>query len=234
MFFKKYFYIYIFQLFTINTTNNPSTIDAAPTSIKKIEEELQEELENFNNRGKNYKPPTSIDLNFIKDTNIPLKEALHKIVYIIFLSLTPVTALGNLMGVYIFEDNKFYTINNYYSKFIFPSLYVLQVLFNGILPFTCNYFKFKITWWIVNNFLNILILFYLYNLDRKTSLFAPETNNNSLAYKNFYFINTISYVVITNIIIGISNLNRALKLNVKELIKNLDEKNHISTNELFF
>ena len=117
-------------------------------------------------------------------------------------------------------------INNYYSKFAIPSLYISSLFINLYLSIYLNFFKFKISYFILNNFINFIEIFYIYYLDNDPI--------KTLTYKKVYYINTIIYMFITNICIGLSNINNKIKLNTQELIKELDNENYVNTNNMFF
>jgi hypothetical protein len=194
---NKQFYIYIFNCI------NPINYSEKPQEIEK-----KEIL--------NYKIPKEIKLEFIKDDKIFLKDSLNIYVYRFFYLITFITIAINTIGLYKIEENSFYKENILAAKYILPTIFTSQLLFNMVAPMKLNFFKFKISWFVINNFLNVGTVFYLFNIDS--------------AHKKIYIGNTIIYSIISNIIMGVSSLDNKLKIDVNNLIKELEKDNEIQEN----
>lgn len=190
---KKFLYL----IFTFNFTNNSTIINEKISS----------------------KIPKEIYLEFQKDENIFLKDTIDIFLYRSFYTLIFITMAINITGLYIIEKNNFYKDNYLNSKYVLPLIFISQLLFNIIAPLKLNFFKFKITWFIINNFINFAHIFYLLNL-RKLNL----------EYQNVYIANTIIYLIISNIIIVTASLDNKLKLDVNKLIKELDMDDNSNIN----
>lgn len=190
---KKFLYL----IFTFNFTNNSTIIDEKISS----------------------KIPKEIYLEFQKDENIFLKDTINIFLYRSFYTLVFITIAINIIGLYAIEKNNFYKDNYLNSKYVLPLIFISQLLFNIIAPLKLNFFKFKITWFIINNFINFTHIFYLWNL-RKLNL----------EYQNLYFANTIIYLIISNVIIATASLDNKLKLDVNKLIKELDMDDNLNNN----
>lgn len=190
---KKFLYL----IFTFNFTNNSTIINEKISS----------------------KIPKEIYLEFQKDENIFLKDTINIFLYRSFYTLIFITIAINIIGLYAIEKNSFYKDNYLNSKYVLPLIFISQLLFNIIAPLKLNFFKFKITWFIINNFINFTHIFYLWNL-RKLNL----------EYQNLYFANTIIYLIISNVIIATASLDNKLKLDVNKLIKELDMDDNLNNN----
>lgn len=154
----------------------------------------------------NYKIPKEINLEFIKDDKVFLKDSLNTYVYKMFyiINFLPVIVSGG--GLCFFEKNT----NDYLkTNYMLPFILISQLIFNIFAPIKLNFFKFKITWFIINNFLNLFHLFFILN--------------NNLNNKNIYVTNLVIYLILSNITIGICSLDKKLKIHVNELIKELDK-----------
>lgn len=181
-------FLYIFFLNFINGTKSPSS---------------QEILD--------YKPPKEIQLQFMKDENIFLKDSLNHWVYRSFYLLLFTNILINTIGLYGVEKDKFYEKNLFASKYVLPIIFTSKLLLNILGPMKLNFFKFKLMWFVGNNIINIGELFYLFNMKSE--------------YKNFYIGNMIIYIIFSNLIMGISSLDNKLKIDVESLIKELETDN---------
>jgi hypothetical protein len=152
-----------------------------------------------------FQPPKEISLNFVKDTEIYFKETLNKYVYYLFISVNIITPLINIITLYGFEDSK---EENKVSKYILTTTNILIAL-NLISSFKTKYFTYRVIFFVGNNFINCINFYILYNMKLKNS--------------KVFYINTIIYIITTNISMAVSSIDKVLKLDVNKLLKEIQE-----------
>lgn len=194
------YFIYLQKYFIFNlllvSSNNQNKINFNPTAHKLSEKEVV-----------NFKPPEKISLNFVPDIDIYFRETLNKYVYYVFIVVNILTPIINMIGLYAIENIE----NQDEKKYVYMLTGSNSIIFlNILLSLKLNYFTYKNYFFIGNNFINMINFFLLHKI-------------TSLQNTNTFYIILIFYIIVSNVIVGISSFDKVLKLDVDKLLKEIQK-----------